>query len=71
MRAKEKSSVRRDEEMGAGHRLKLQAKFNMLGPNFFLQLNFRWVNAKYISYSNIFMGFLIAQLSKKSYANST
>lgn len=71
MRAKEKSSVRRDEEMGAGQRLKLQSKFNTLGPNLFLQLNFKWVNAKYISYDNIFMGFLIARLSKKSYANST
>lgn len=71
MRAREKSSVRRDEEMGAGQRLKLQAKFNMLGPNSFLQFNFKWVNAKYICYGNIFMGFLIARFSKKSYANST
>lgn len=41
---------------------KMKAKFNMLGPDLFLQLYSKQMKDKYISYDNIFMNFIIAGL---------
>lgn len=46
--------------MGTGWKFKLQAKFNMLGPDIFPELNSKHMKDKYTSYDNIFMDFLIA-----------
>lgn len=48
--------------MGVGWKFKLQAKFNMLGPDLFLQLNSKQMKDKYISNDNIFMNFIIVLL---------